>query len=604
MPAAKNIWIPRHVKDGIGYKSCAYPERVAIFGADTETAKGNVEMLQVCDGKGAYLVPVNPGNCLEKYVDTMNPFIHKDTTNICWFHNLTFDMEVMLIPYITLYREKKSFEISLANCDIELHMGKICFVDIYYSKNRRLQLRDSSKFIMGSLEKVAKKLGTPHQKSPRPPGLGIRSPWEPDIKAYAEQDAWVTYEIGAWICNDLLQKYNVPPTVSFSQFSQKLYQSQFIQPDEHIPFPTDDACYFAERSYHGGKNGLYCPAPVVIEDCYDIDIVSAYAYSLTTMPQAYFSKTIYATKYEPGKHGVYAIDACIAPTKYPVLFKEFSFQPALGEVKDLMVTSYELDRAMEMGLVQLHRCRGWILDVSKYERHPFGPYVDYWWQKKKVAIEGSIPYRSSKLAPNAIYGKLIGRVELDEADFVERHGAFMPVKMTHKACSFYNPLLASLVTAKTRLKLLDLETRFNGLHSATDAVKTTTKPTGESSELGGYETEICGRCVILRNKLYLHFNQENKLEKFALHGFWGTPNQLLEMVDKGLRNYTCKHMPKLRETLRLVNKKDLPFVMKDVEREINVNFNDWHYIKADRVSDVSPFGGAPEVPDEKIDTTL
>lgn len=604
MPTPKNIWIPRHVKDGIGYKSCAYPEWVNIFGADTETAKGNIEMIQVCDGQAVYLVPANPENALQKFIDTMNPLVHKGVVNLCWFHNLTFDMEVMLIPYIKLYREKRSFEINLDECDIELHMGKICFVDIYFSKNRRLQLRDSSKFIMGSLEKVARKLGTPHQKSAKPPGLGLRSPWEPDIKAYAEQDAWVTYEIGHRICEDILRKYNVPPTVSFSQFSQKLYQSQFVGSDEHIPFPTDDACYFAERSYHGGKNGLYCPAPVVIEDCYDIDIVSAYAYSLTRMPQAYFSKAIYTNKYEPGRHGVYAIDACIAPTKYPVLFQEFSFRPAVGEVKDLMVVSYELDMAIKMGLVQLHRCRGWVLEESGYKGHPFAPYVDFWWQQKRTAEEGSIAYRSAKLAPNAIYGKLIGRVELDEADFVERHGAFMPVKMTHKACSFYNPLLATLVTAKTRLKLLDLERRFNGLHSATDAVKTIMKPTGTSSELGGYETEICGKCIILRNKLYLHFNSENKLEKFALHGFWGTPDQLLDMVDKGLRKYTCQHMPKLRESLRLVNKKDLPFVMKDVEREINVNFSDWHYIKGDRVSDVSPLAGGSVGGEEKLDTTL
>ena len=601
MPTAKNIWIPRHVKDGIGFKKCACPEYIHVFGADTETCKGDVGMVQICDGAGVQLLHVNPANCLEKYVAAMNPMVHKGEVNVCWFHNLTFDMEVMLIPHVQLYREKKSFEISLPDADIELHMGKICFVDIYYSKNRRLQLRDSSKFIMGSLEKVANKLELLHRKSKKPPGLGVRSPWDDDLKAYAIQDAWVTYDIGKWISDNLMHRYNIPLTVSFSQFSQKLYQSQFINEDEHIPFPTDDACYFAERSYHGGKNGMYCPAPVVIDDCYDIDIVSAYADSLTRMPQAYFSRTKYTNKYEPGQHGVYAIDACIGPTKYPVLFKEFSFQPALGEVKDLMVTSYELDKAIQMGLVQLHKCRGWVLDVSTYKKHPFAPYVDFWWQQKKVAIEGTIPYRLAKLGPNAIYGKLIGRIELDEADFVERHGAFMPVKMTHKACSFYNPLLASLVTAKTRLKLLDLETRFEGLHSATDAVKTIHKPYGESPELGGYETEIFGKCIILRNKLYLHFNKENKLEKFALHGFWGTPDQLIEMVDKGLREYTCLHMPKLKESLRMVHKKDLPFVMKTVEREINVNFNDWHHIKSDRVSDVTPI---PEVGEEKIDLTL
>lgn len=585
MPTTKNIWIPRHVKDGIGFKSCHFPENIKIFGADTETCLGNVEMAQICDGHQVWLLPVTPRNCLEKFITHMSGECPKDTHNICFFHNLTFDMEVMLLPYVAEYREKKSFDIEIGGALVTLHMGKICFIDVLYSKNRKLMLRDSAKFIMGSLEKVANKLALPHRKSAKPQGLGVRSPWEPDIRAYAEQDAWVTYEIGDWICNKFLRKYDVPPVVSFSQFSQKLFQSKFIEPSEHIPFPPDDACYFAERSYHGGKNGTYCPTPVVIDNCSDVDIVSAYADSLFRMPQAFFGQHSYVNKYEPGQHGVYAIDACIAPVKYPVLFKEFSFQPAVGDVKDLMVTSYELDRAMQMGLVQLKKCRGWIMIPSTYKRHPFAPYVDFWWQQKRVATEGTVEYRSSKLAPNAIYGKLIGRIELDEADFIERNGSFAPVKMTHKACSFYNPLLASLVTAKTRLKLLDLEMKFNGLHSATDAVKTTQPITGESSELGGYELELTGKCIILRNKLYLHFNTAGKLEKFALHGFWGSPDQLLDMVDRGLRTYTAPHMYKLKETLRLVNKKEIPFMMQQVERELNINFNDWHHIKADRVSD-------------------
>lgn len=601
MPTTKNIWIPRHVKDGIGHKDCHYPEAVNVFGADTETAMGNVEMLQVCDGKLAYLLPANPKNALRTFVEFMSEHTRKGELNICFFHNLTFDMEVMLIPYTQLYREKRSFEIKVDEVLLELHMGKICFVDIFYSKNRRLQLRDSSKYIMGSLEKVALKLDLPHKKSPKPQGLGRRSPWEPDIRAYAEQDAWVTYDIGHWICNGLLKRYDVPPVVSFSQFSQKYYQGKFLGPEDHIPFPPDDACYFAERSYHGGKNGLYCPAPVVIDRCYDIDIVSAYAFSLTRMPQAFDSRIVFENQYRPGQHGIYSIDACIAPTRYPVLFKEFSFQPAVGEVKGLMVVSYELDRAIEMGLVQLHRCRGWVLQEGKRIKHPFDPYVQHWWQQKKVAPEGSVDYRCSKLAPNAIYGKLIGRVELDEADFVERDGAARQVKMTHKACSFYNPFLASLVTAKTRLKLLDLEIRFNGLHSATDAVKTTMRPSGESSELGGFEQEICGKCIILRNKLYLHFNQEGKLEKFALHGFWGKPSQLVDMVEKGLTEYKADHMYKLKETLRLTTKKEIPFMMKEIDRKLRVDFSDWHHIKADRESDVCPL---PENPEEKIDIVL
>lgn len=585
----KYVYVPSYIKTGITYKSTSFPSDVRIFGADTETCRGDVEMIQVCDGTKVDLIHVNPKDALQKFIEYMDKVCHKDIMNLCFFHNLTFDMEVMLLPYAEVYLKQKTFNIKIGNFLLKMFMGKTPFVDVIFSKNRRLYIRDSSKFISGSLKSVAQKLNLPHKKMDRPVGLGERSPWNKDICRYAIEDAWVTYDIGQWLVSNLFKKYDIGLCVSYSQFAQKYYQANFIEKDEVIPFPPDDASFFAEASYRGGKNGLYISAPIIVDDCYEIDMVSAYAYSLTQMPKAFFSKYQYLDHYEYNTHAIYCIDGNIASMKYPLLFDD-KFKPVVGEFKNLYVTSYELDKAMDLGVINLTKCRGWKLLESNYIRHSFKDFVNFWWNKKKHTQKGTVEYKHTKLASNAIYGKLIGRVELDSIDYIQKRGEISPVEYTYRACSFYNPFLASLVTAKTRLRLWDLETKYKAIHSATDSVKSVIHPdkSDATGSLGGVAEEVYGKCILLRNKLYVHYDRQGQIQKFALHGFWGTVDQLLDMLEKNITSYKYQHMPKFREAFRQVNKKVVPFYMREFERYIRLNLNEWWYLKGDRLSSLSP----------------
>lgn len=581
------VYIPKNVRSGIKRTRSYFPKSpVLVNGADTETCNGKIEMIQVCDFNGKVSVlPVNPNNALEQFVLFIDTITIKDCYNIIFFHNLVFDMEVMLEPYLDIYLLQKSLKLKIAGAEVLLNLGKTSFGLIQFSKNRKMHIRDSSNFIQGSLESVALKLGLKHKKMAKPQGLGVRSPWESDILEYAKNDAIVTKEIGDWIVNNLFKKYNTGIAVSFSHFSQKVYQNNYID-DYFIPFPPDSCVELAEKSYHGGKNGLYIPVPAFLPNVYEIDLISAYAYSLKAMPYAFDCKYIYINKYIPNVDGIFEIEAEISPFKYTFLFENRTFKPAVGYVKGLCLTSYELDKAISMGLIKIHKCRGWILQKQN-DSHPFASYVDYWWDIKKRSTPGSVEYKLAKLGANAIYGKLIGKVETDNIDYIETPDGVIPNLYKYVASSFYNPFLASLITAKTRLKLLDLEIKYQALHSATDSVKSFYSPEENGTELGEPEVDVFGHCIILRNKFYLHFNKEGKLEKFALHGFWGSVEELINMIKESRINYKCQHMFKLRESMRMTNIKPTPFMMNEIERSIKVNLNEWYYIKQDRISKVT-----------------
>lgn len=582
--SSRYVHVPRFVKYGIRKAGGSCPKKFRLFGGDTETQDGSVRMLQVCDGVKVDCLRTNPAKALRDFLRHMQPLCRPGYYNLIGFHNLTFDAEVMLLPWKDRYMETKSFELNLGFCSISVCSGKIFFMDVDYGGGRTLHVRDTAKYVKGSLEKAAKKAKLPHQKSPKPAGLGEKDPFHPDVRPYAENDGWVTYDLTCWIWRELFQKYDVKPSVSFSQFSQRVYQKHFIDDGTSIPYPPDACSMMAERSYHGGKNGLYCKAPVIVEDCYDLDIVSAYAYSLWRAPQLIDAKYVSVNRYVPGAHGVYTISGRIKPLKHPILFKEGSMMPLFGEFKNLPVTSYELDLALNEGALDLDGCYGWVLKESGYERHAFKEFVEFWWNKKKEAEEESLEYATSKLGPNAIYGKMISKIEVDDVDEIEvRPGVIKPTDKVYKACTLYNPFGATLCTALTRVQLYGLEKRYDALHSATDAVKTLAKPEEKPGVLGGTEIELFGRCIILRNKLYMHFNVKGELEKFALHGFWGKPSQLLEMIERGVSEYKCDHMGKLRESMRSPKIK-AHVMVRDIERKISVNLKEMYTLKADRTS--------------------
>lgn len=100
------------------------------------------------------------------------------------------------------------------------------------------------------------------------------------------------------------------------------------------------------------------------------------------------------------------------------------------------------------------------------------------------------------------------------------------------------------------------------------------KPT-ENTELGGVTIQCYGKCYLFRNKLYLHYDEENKLKKIGLHGFQGRPEQLLECFKNKKKAYKINHLFSVREAF-IQHKKAL--AMAEVDRSVDLDFNKVRYI--------------------------
>ena len=135
---------------------------------------------------------------------------------------------------------------------------------------------------------------------------------------------------------------------------------------------------------------------------------------------------------------------------------------------------------------------------------------------------------------------------------------------------------------------------YKAIDCATDSFKTTTT-VPEGDRLGELKLESEGLLLLIKPKLYVMFSKEVQIRveaegdlreylkknidslrvgedivKFALHGFWGDPKQLLELyVEKG-NEYIVDHMVKIKETFRQGKQ---PMVMETQRRHLKVDWS-------------------------------
>jgi hypothetical protein len=309
-----------------------------------------------------------------------------------------------------------------------------------------------------------------------------------------------------------------------------------------------------------------------------------YPFAMKSLPNFLTGKYFYVRKYTPEYQGVYCISGEIVPDTYPVIFSH-DFSPMKGRVRNIWVTSYELAEALRMKEIILTKCTGWLWRPDgKSEKNPFSDFVDFFFRLKDTAKTPS-EKMLAKIILNSLYGKTIQTIEGDKdkgdfkADFTYNAAQHLflenRVRNMFMASGMFNPFIATLITGFARAYLHRLEHKYKAIHSSTDSVKTVIKP-ADDKRLGGIKIECYGKCIIFRNKLYLHYNEAGELKKYALHGFLGRPEKLKEMFDKKINTYTTKHLYKVREALK---QHKVPLAMAEVNRELlGVNFNEVTYV--------------------------
>ncbi len=625
----KNVIIPKYIYNGILHNDISFPKRLKIFGADTETVHGEPYTFQVSsDGKSADLVFVNSKNVLDKFLAYIRPRLLRGQVNVMYFHNLKFDLPVLLKNYQALFAGNTKIEIIHKGVELDFVVAKVYFGRIRFPENKVLTLIDSYAFFVNygkaSLGYLAKELNLPHKKFGRLKSIGKKYYKEgtSDYKKftqYSKQDAVVEWHLGSWIVGQY-KKYKTRVCVSSPQFSMRVFRHYFLKSGDCIAFPPPEALRGCILSYHGGKNGYYVKGVTVVKKCTEVDVVSMYPYAMKSIPNFLSGKYFRTSRFNPDYEGVYCISGSIRPCRYPVLFSH-DFKPLSGKIKEIWVTSYELRAALKYREIILTGCRGYLWKPDPFvKRNPFADFVDYFFKLKDTA-PNKAERILAKLILNSLYGKTIQTIEDDDKDrkkfkpdarFDPAKDVFIELRGNNifLAGGMFNPFIASLITGFARAYLHELEHKYKALHSSTDSIKTIL-PVKEDKRLGGIKIECQGRCVLFRNKLYLHYNEyfprelekfrkkycdilkdkrswlhkearrslrvlesgkkAQMLEKYALHGFIGTPQNLIDMFDKKQNKYKTEHLYKVREALR---QKKTPLDFQVVDRELlGVDFN-------------------------------
>lgn len=572
----KNVILPKFIQAGIKKNSPSALENVLLFGADTETVNGEAHTLQVTGVDGSFLYYVNKHTIFTTFVEHIDARLKRGHTAAVYFHNLNFDLPVLFSREKLKLWQGSQFEVERDGWKCYVNCEKRFFAKLSKQNNKRIQIIDSFGFLPTSLARVSESLGLNLPKLEKPEGLGTLPLRTPEFEAYAKRDADIDFHFARWIEN-IHRQYNIKLTVSLPQMGAYIFKSMFLRKGDVIEFPPMNVVKPSLLSYHGGKNGFYVK-PGVYKNCSEIDINSAYPYAMKQLPS--FLKGTYACvkRFVPELCGVYRISGRIN-CPYNLLF-DHGFKPVSGEFKNLWVTGYEIAEGLKYNELEIDDIFGhvWVPDAEE-TRNPFGDYVDYFYQKRQETPKSDPMSNFFKLAMNANYGKLIQCVEkreevdIDTPDFNVNVGKDGKLKIEERVKNFtaggmFQPFIASQITAKVRVMLHGLEHRFKAIHAATDSIKTLEPIVGGSKALGDYKLEVTGTCVLLRNKLYLHYAKDfshcghkpgdpgvihkngEHLCKFALHGFTGRVGDLDRLISTRTQTYEVKHLYKIREAIR------------------------------------------------------
>ena len=596
----KNIIVPTYIIDGINNKVKKFPKYYKFWGADFETVNGEPYSLQICEnGKDAKLIWVNKKNVLHKFISYFKKHIVKHKLNVVYFHNLNFDLSVLLYQFHKEFLGHISLETEVDGVEIEAVLGSITFAKFTFSyeeKNSKgmtvLWVLDSLSFMSGgSLKFWAEKLHLPFKKLPVPKGIGEKKLKSKKFINYAKQDCIVQWHLASWIL-DRHKEYNVAPCVSSAQFSMRVFRSSFFKKDTLIPYIPKRALEGCVLSYHGGRNGFYVDRPTLFKNCAEVDISSAYPYAMTKLPNFNHCSYKRTKELKNGIEGIYQITGIYLGCKYPVIFTHNFKEIEKNSIFKIWVTSYELRAVIkEKSVKDLKILDGYIIEESneeKYKYNPFKDFVNTFYNKKETSdnFQQRLMY---KIILNSLYGKFI-QTTLDDDNVLEEEEkpkeptisleADGSIKLLNDnagnkeyiAGGMFNLMIATLITGYTRVYLHRLEHKYQAIHSSTDSIKCNAKRLEKDlpKGLGTYKLECVGDCLILRNKLYLHYNEKGEIKKFALHGFSGKKEQLLELVTNKKNTYKVNRMLKVREAYKQQLK---PLMMTEQDKILDIDLS-------------------------------
>lgn len=554
-----------------------------VIGGDTETCDGYPITLQFERAGSSVIMPCNGENATERFLvycehlrslEIPHPYI--------FVHNLKFDM----ISFFYDNKEKftdEEFLFDVGAWNVRGIYAGCTFGSVTHVDGYKITLIDTFAFFKSSLEKLARLYCPELPKLTRPKDLGQYHympgsvEWY-DFQEYAMRDAEIALVLG----QELIRRhreYGISMSVSAPSMAAKIFRRDFVKETICTP-PNIEITQRALLSYHGGRNGLYV-APGYYKNVNAYDINSAYPWAMTqilgyTAPKSWMQHTIKksAQFVDIASHGIYEITCTLIDVDYPILYDE-NFKLASGAVKNLLITGVELMQAIKIGEINTSKrfiFRGtFYTPATKKEYSAVKNYAESLY-KKRLESTDKIDTDFYKLLLNSLYGKFVQTFK-EREDIIIDDQDYLSAAYDLTSGGLFHPEIASLITAIVRVELNRLEIKYKAMHSATDSIFTQKKidKSDAKTGLGGLKLEYTGDLLIVRNKLYIFYGDEplettsqkstiypNKyINKYALHGFRGTPHDLELIVSGEKSEYTYTRCNTLKDSLNrglVVNK--------------------------------------------------
>lgn len=357
------------------------------------------------------------GNNIDSFMENVS---HE--TSICYFRNLKFDGEFIIIWLFehgyTWTSEKrmgaKQFKTLISD------KGQFYSITVKTETNKVVEFRDSLKVIPLSIEETAKAFGLEETKLKidyhkyRPPGYEL----EPDEIEYIKNDVMIDAKALRYFFDQDLKKLTIGSD-AMQFFHTILPKKQFQRTYPTLSFEVDQ---WIRKTYKGGY--VYCN-PVhqgkIVENGIVADINSHFPYQLRNQKLPYGIPVYFKGKISEKAlktHPLYVAHIrCMfylkkgkLPTiqvKNSIYFKETEYlEDSDGEIIDLYLTNLDLELFLEhYETYNLEYIDGYCFRACKSES--LAKYIDYWMEVKEQATrEGNKGLRTlAKLMLNNIYGK-------------------------------------------------------------------------------------------------------------------------------------------------------------------------------------------------------
>lgn len=543
-----------------------------VIGFDTETFEGVPYHVGLYDGKDFLESRGLYKEHMLWLVAEVTKRIKRGVTCFAVSHGLQFDLGVLLFPYLYQGQDvtraprtsvfpvmpKKQLALLLERCAKheqqgkkiwqralnaapavwQVFWGRPCFARLKTQSGQTVMFIDSLAYFTMTLKVALKMIQAPVRKLPKPKNLGRVIIPSARLRPYLINDTKGHYALGQQIVQ-WHQQYDVRLCVSAPQLAGRIFRHNFLKGTIKKPY-LPVRC-FSMFSYHGGKNALACE-PGTYKNCYELDINSAYPEAMRQLPDFVHGHWRTVKKFA-GVHGVYCVSGTVTPCAWGSVFTH-DFKKLDGEFEDVWFTGYEIHEARERQELRIKSIKGYVWEPRKTTQpNPFAQFVDHFFALKTQAKTKEEAY-FYKLMANSLYGKFLARSwEEDEEGNLYR-----------KAGAMFHPFIATLITGFVRAKMHRLEHKYSALHTATDSVKTllTPDPADLGEKLGQLKIAVYGDCLILRNKLYVHFDcQDPKHPKVGLHGFQESWQTLVKLHRLQQKTYTRRRLLRWAEAWHL-----------------------------------------------------